>query len=67
MLHITLKFHQMVLYILTGYLVLNIVYLDQLIIHTHISFHNTKNEFLWAKLQKKFEPLLLEIVLELIK
>ena len=43
MLHITLLFCQIVLYILTGYQVLIIVYLNQLLgaRHTHISYHNT--------------------------
>ena len=42
MLHITLKFLQMELYILTGYWVLGIVYLDQLLAarKTHISYHD---------------------------
>ena len=42
MLHITLQYRRMVLYIMTGYQVLGIVYLNQLLDarHTLISYHN---------------------------
>ena len=41
--HIILIYHQMVLYLSTGYRLLGVVYLDQLqgARHTHTSYHDT--------------------------
>ena len=59
--------HQMVLYILTGYRVLSIVYLKQLqgARHTHISFHDTPDTYMMTlkqlhpsiKLSREVNPL----------
>ena len=55
MLHIISIYHRMVLYILTGYRVLRIVYLDQRkgAHHTHISYHNIPL-FFWGSFSVHF-------------